>query len=397
MDFEHPGIRVPDFSFNSPLASKAMALERLRGNLPSDLAHLPVLMELGELYRLMSSIVSARIEGNRTTVIEAIEGVRTLTRGEDTGPRPAAMPGRGDALQEILHLEDATRLIDESITVGTPLTHALIRELHLLATHDLLREGDDHPGSYRVREVAILQSRHTPPLASLVHAHMTDLLDFANEDTPPHMQLVRMAIAHHRFVWIHPFANGNGRVARLFSYAMIRSYGFAPEVEYQTVNPTTVFGADRQGYYDHLAAADSLRDDDLVAWAEFVLGGLLHDMEAMHSLTQPDSIAGLIRDAVDSARRSGQLTAQDAAVLATVAHGHPFKAGELEPAIGLDAPGRSHVVSSLVGRDLLRRTRNGGRIYRIRLSPNALTPFILGQLEQRGMLPAILSDPPSHS
>lgn len=88
---------------------------------------------------------------------------------------------------------------------------------------------------------------------------MSDLLDFANAPAEPHMQLVRMAIAHHRFVWIHPFANGNGRVARLFSYAMIRTGGFAPDVEYQTVNPTTVFGADRQQYYDRLSAADSSR------------------------------------------------------------------------------------------------------------------------------------------
>lgn len=87
-------------------------------------------------------------------------------------------------------------------------------------------------------------SAHIPPLASTVHSLMSDLLDFANTPAEPHMQLIRMAIAHHRFVWVHPFTNGNGRVARLFSYAMIRTGGFAPDVEYQTVNPTTVFGAD---------------------------------------------------------------------------------------------------------------------------------------------------------
>ncbi|HLQ79935.1 MAG TPA: Fic family protein [Brachybacterium sp.] len=124
------------------------------------------------------------------------------------------------------------------------MTHALVRELHRLATHDLVREGDASPGEYRTREVEISGSAHIPPLASTVHSLMSDLLDFANTPAEPHMQLIRMAIAHHRFVWVHPFTNGNGRVARLFSYAMIRTGGFAPDVEYQTVNPTTVFGAD---------------------------------------------------------------------------------------------------------------------------------------------------------
>src|SRR5699024_11145010 len=70
------GRRVPSFPFDSPLASKAVALERLRGDLPRTIEHLPVLSELADLYGLMSSIVSARIEGNHTTIVDAIEGAR---------------------------------------------------------------------------------------------------------------------------------------------------------------------------------------------------------------------------------------------------------------------------------------------------------------------------------
>lgn len=387
---EAQGIHVPSFPFDSPLAAKAVALERLRGDLPRSTAHLPVLAELANLRRLMSSIVSARIEGNHTTVVDAVEAARV----RESQPR---LP-LGDSVEEILHLEDAARFLDTQVTKGAPLTHALIRELHRVTTEGLDREGDATPGAYRVRGVSIQGSEHTPPLASTVHALMTELLDFANTPAEPHMHLVRMAIAHHRFVWIHPFANGNGRVARLFSYAMIRAQGFAPEVEYQTVNPTTVFGADRQRYYDRLAAADSLDDDALVSWADFVLDGLLGDLEAVHTLSRDDALRTLVTSSIERALGAGRLAEGDAAALRAVASGVPFKSGDLIEQLGTNASGRSRALNSMLDRQLIRRMSPQGRIYRIRLSPNALTPFLFSELDALGMLPGILrEDPPPMS
>lgn len=378
------GLRVPSFPFDSPLASKAVALERLRGDLPRTTEHLPVLSELADLYRLMSSIVSARIEGNHTTVVDAIEGARL----RETQPR---LP-LDDSVQEILRLEDAAEFLDDEIHPGSPLSHALIRELHRLATHDLIREGDVSPGAYRTREVEISGSMHVPPLASTVHALMSDLLDFANTPAEPHMQLVRMAIAHHRFVWVHPFANGNGRVARLFSYAMIRTGGFAPDVEYQTVNPTTVFGADRQQYYDRLSAADSLEDGALIEWADFVLDGLLRDLEALHQLAEGDTLSRLINSSISRAQRAAQLSATEAGALAAISSGTPFRSRDLTAALGPDASARSRVIGALLQRDLIARLHPGGRIYRIRLTPNALTPFVFAELDSMGLLPTIIRD-----
>lgn len=360
-----------------------MALERLRGDLPSAEALLPVVLELGELYRLLSSIISARIEGNHTTVAEAVEGA--LQRSVD----PATE--QSDAVEEILHLQEATDFVDQHVTLGTLMTHGLVREIHRIAVRDLAREGDLTPGEYRRIEVAIANSHHRPPLASAVHAEMSALLDFANEETEPHFQLIRMAIAHHRFVWIHPFGNGNGRAARLFSYAMIRAYGFAPNVKYQTVNPTTVFGADRQGYYDRLAAADSLEDEALLAWADFVLEGLLRDIKAMHTLVQPANLSALIHSAIGRTQSAALIGEQDARALTAVASGRPFKAGDLVDAVGMDASGRSRLIASLRDRRLIRPLHANGRIYRIRLSPNVLTSAVVAELDDLGLLPSIVS------
>lgn len=376
-------LRVPDFPFTSSLASSAFALERLRGDLTS-LVPTPLHRELDELYRLMNSIVSARIEGNRTTVAEFVEGARAL--GTDAHRRPP------DAIAEILQLEDAAAWIDEIVDQGDPLTHAHVREVHRIVTTGLDREGDDRPGSYREVEVAIQQSDHQPPLASTVHALMSELLDFANAAAEPQQQLVRMAIAHHRFVWIHPFRNGNGRVARLFSHAMLRSYGFAADAPVRVVNPTIVFGADRPAYYHYLSETDSLTDEGLLGWVDYVLAGLLVDMQNLRELTAPVALQHLIEGAIQMALRSGQLSAQDALVLLTVADGRDFKAGDLAESVPGPPSTRSVLIRSLLERQLIRPIREGGRIYRIRLSTNPLTPFLLDRMEAAGMLPAILRD-----
>jgi Fic family protein len=37
----------------------------------------------------------------------------------------------------------------------------------------------------------------------------------------PKYDLMKVALARHRFAWLHPFSNGNGRVVRLLTYAML--------------------------------------------------------------------------------------------------------------------------------------------------------------------------------
>ena len=55
---------------------------------------------------------------------------------------------------------------------------------------------------------------------------MQELIDFVNKEDTPKYDLLKIAIAHHRFVWIHPFENGNGRVVRLFTYALLLKFVF---------------------------------------------------------------------------------------------------------------------------------------------------------------------------
>ena len=117
------------------------------------------------------------------------------------------------------------------------------------------KEGDFNPGTYRSVNVVISKSEHTPPDFSSVASQMEELISFVNQETGPQFDLLRVALAHHRFVWIHPFRNGNGRTVRMLTYAMLIKMGFRVN-QGRLINPTAVFFADRDRYYDNLSAAD---------------------------------------------------------------------------------------------------------------------------------------------
>jgi len=85
---------------------------------------------------------------------------------------------------------------------------------------------------------------------------MQALVGFINQQDPPKYGLMEIALAHHRFGGIHPFGNGNGRVVRLLTYALLLKYGFNVSTGKRVLNPTAVFCNDRERYYAVLSAAD---------------------------------------------------------------------------------------------------------------------------------------------
>jgi Fic family protein len=161
-----------------------------------------------------------------------------------------AGPARlSDALREMTNIEHAMGFIEEHVDVGHQVTEHFIRELHAMTVQGLEREGDETPGAYRLRSVQISKSEHLPPEAVSVPMYMAELVQFINRPDPAKYDLIKVALAHHRFAWIHPFGNGNGRVVRLMTYALLVKYGFKVKAGGRVLNPTAVFCNDRDRYY----------------------------------------------------------------------------------------------------------------------------------------------------
>lgn len=361
--------------------ASAFRLERLRGELASGTTPITVFYELHTLFQLLASVISARIEGNHTTLLDALSGA------EDAQVRPV-----GEQMREILNVTSAMDWIDEVIA-DTGITHAFIRRLHEIAVHDLVREGDASPGRYRNSDVTISGASHVPPPGFSVQADMDELLEFINRPVPPQLQLIHVALAHHRFVWIHPFGNGNGRVSRLLSYAMLGKHGFVSPIGLRAVNPTSVFGVAREEYYAQLAGADDLSDAGSSDWCAFFLAGLLQDLERMHKLQDSNFVRfQLIEPALDRFLGAGRISKVERDVLSFVYERTQVKAGELERLLPGSPSSRSQFLRPLIDRGLLVPQSKGGRVYHLALGPNEFTPFVVNQLDNLGFLPPLLRE-----
>lgn len=378
-------IEFPEFSFSSALAGIIIDLERLRGDLGSGTTHPPVFVQLKSLFQLMSSIMSARIEGNRTSIVDAVEGAAAFT-GQSHSVA-------AEGVQEILNLQEAAAFIDRVVQPGAPITHGLVRELHKIAVSGLVREGDRTPGAYRTSDVSIGGSAHVPPSPVAVQGDMSALLDFVNEPVEQSFDLLKVAIAHHRFVWIHPFGNGNGRVCRLFTYAIMVSQGFTDATQYRVVNPTTVFGSDRSLYYKMLEDADSLQPDAIIRWCQYLLEGMLADLRKLNKLSDGLFVLeSLLRPAIQRGVDAGAFSLQQAQALDVVAKLTEVKAADLEAVFPGTIPARSQRIRKLVDKKLIQPIAEGKRTYRLVMAPGPLTPFIIRQLDELGFLPNILKD-----
>jgi len=159
----------------------------------------------------------------------ALEG-NTLTLRETQVVLEGLTIGGGKTLRE--HLEavnhaHAVDYLEGLVKRDEPLTQVVARQLHSL----ILRGVDDeHAGEWRKVPVAISGSRHVPPSPSDVAPMMRDLFDWYDGEGARLHPVERAARFHHRFVYIHPFVDGNGRTARLLMNLILMSQGYPPAV-----------------------------------------------------------------------------------------------------------------------------------------------------------------------
>lgn len=215
--FKHFDLKLVNPPFDSRLTDLVIELDYLRKKQLSGTTHPLVFFQLKDLFHMLESLCSARIEGNRTTLAEIIEN------------RLEGASSADEKMREIINMEEAMNFIDENVRTLS-LNQAFISELHRLTVKDLTPppkgEGDTSPGIYRKQNVSIAGSNHKPPEHLQVNDYMDELIKFINQPDLPKYDLIKTAIAHHRFVWIHPFNNGNGRTVRLFTYALLVKQGF---------------------------------------------------------------------------------------------------------------------------------------------------------------------------
>jgi Fic family protein len=343
-----------------------------------------IFFQLKRLFHLLESLGSARIEGNRTTVAEIMERERFPIEAETR-------------FREILNIEAALSFLEKTYTEAPnafKIDHRLIRELHKLVVEGLPinQEGDKAPGEYRSGTVRIAGAKHIPPDPADVFPLMDELVAFLDKNDAAKYDLIKVALAHHRFAWIHPFSNGNGRTVRLFTYALLLKAGFKVGGALpgsRILNPTAVFCADRDKYYERLARADEGGEKNLLEWCSYVLAGLKVELEKVKNLLDfPWLTARVLRPAIDELYKKNGLSNHERAILLVTLEKGIIKNADARPVLpGLGQVQTSRILSDMRDRRLLIPAPDSERKYLLNIDSSPLMSPVMRQLDALGFLP----------
>jgi len=378
-------IHIPDPSWGSDLANIILDLEKLRtkklgGNIPPY-----IFFQLKEIFHILETLGSARIEGNNTTLSEYVEKIIEQENNQD------------ESNDEIVNLDKAIEFIEENTDEQTPLNRSYISQIHKILTHNLTQpphgEGSRYPGELRNHSVSIKSSGHTPPAPLVLNDYFLKFVDFINAQHKEQYQLLMVAIAHHRFEYIHPFDNGNGRMGRLLNYAFLIKLGF--QVKHgRIINPSSVFYTDRDKYYNMLSKADSLSDVDLLEWCEYFLLGLKNEIEKIDSLLDKEYVKNkILLPTIKLALGNEHITNQEYKILEYLINNNDMsmKSEELSFLGISDSKMKSRIMGKLKDKKMIIPTTTNGRIYTLRFVNNYLLRAIMKVLDNNGFISDFLN------
>ena len=138
----------------------------------------------------------------------------------------------------------------------TKLHHTLFDHL---PQQDLVDDNGVRLVSGALRKQDVTVGSHIAPTAASVPVFLQRFDEFYSKTRDGELAIVAVAAMHHRLAWIHPFADGNGRVARLHSHLLLHCMGLSNGAW----SPLRGLARSQSEYYAALANADKARQGDL--------------------------------------------------------------------------------------------------------------------------------------
>lgn len=368
-------------SFNSELVSELFNLEKIRYTHLGGTTPPWLFFDLREIMYILESVASARIEGNRTTVVSA--AMDSLSNDE----KPS-----DENLQELRNIRKAIDFIEETFDGddSQQITPSFIREVQKIVVTDLKHDGSKWPGDWRKCPVHITKSNHKPPDHIEIPQLIQELCGYIADDNDNKMDIIKIALAHHRLAAIHPFDNGNGRTARLVTYAMLIKAKFINKTMRTILNPSAIFCMDRQEYYDKLAAADSGKEEALEDWCLYVARGIVSEMVRVSKLLDRDyAVPNIIEPALKSALDSQFISAEEHEILKIAMQKDLIQAQDVRHLFGPTASAAvqtSRVLTNMRDKGLLMVHPDYQKKYVMRFANNYLLRDVLLAMDRNGLL-----------
>jgi Fic family protein len=336
------------------LARKTAAF---RASLPASIVE-----SLADLVRAMDCYYSNLIEGHQTHPVD----IERALRDEYSA----------DSHQRDLQLEAKAHIavqkwIDRGGLKGRlAVTTGGIREIHRrfceLLPEDLLwvedLKGKDSvrviPGGLRERDVMV--GRHIA-ISPGALPRFLNRFEEVYAKTGRTEAILSTAAAHHRLVWMHPFLDGNGRVARLMSHAVLLE-----ELESGGVwSVARGLARNVQRYQEHLANCDlprrndldgrgMLSEEELARFSEFFLTVCLDQVTFMQGLVQAERLRARILGWAEQEIQRGELPLKSGSILEAVLYRGELARGDADLVAGTGERQARRIVSALVRKGVLK-------------------------------------------
>lgn len=376
---EHPNGELMDLSIE--IVAKAERLGRA--------LHPETAAQLARTVRIMNTYYSNLIEGHNTRPREIEQALHGIKPEEDR---------RDLKIEAVAHYR-VQQEIDERAVAGTlpdPASLEFIRYLHCAfydgATEQMLTFGGNKhsfvmtPGEWRRgKQQDVEVGRHLPPASDRVPDFMTYFHQrFAFQPAPGgammavgasrSARIFAMVTAHHRFNYIHPFPDGNGRVSRLMSHAMAHAAGVGAyglwSISRGLARGLAGGPEGRAEYKQHMAWADEPRQGDrdgrgnlslkaLELFTSWFLRVCLDQLDYMDSLFDLKALGGRLKRYVD---RQEALPDESVRLLQEALVRGEFERGEASRITGLPDRSARRVLKALTDDGLLASITDKGPV-----------------------------------
>jgi Fic family protein len=252
------------YNLSKKLLENISSIERLYGQLESQIVPKELLLNLEKHNLVKSSFSSNSIEGNPLSQ----EEVTNLILGD-------RIPANRDE-KEVRNYFDILKQIGkeyDTLDIDT-----------ILRIHKQLLEGVENEigGEIRDRKVVVgnptqdgtIVIKHEPPKHTKkeIEKLLKELIEWTK--TSDELPILKAGIYHHEFVYIHPFVDGNGRACRLSTTLLLNNLGYRIN-KYFILDD--YYDIDRIMYSDSLHSADS---GDKTEWLEYFTDGVKYSLQS---------------------------------------------------------------------------------------------------------------------
>lgn len=277
---------TPKFSITNKILTSIGIIEAAR----EVIDHAPLLPYYEKEFRKEALVravhYGTHIEGNELNLDQAekvIDGHEVLARDRD--------------IQEVLNYRKVMDYIGHlSTNEALEINEDLILELHKLTTEKIL--PNEKVGRLRETQVVVKNSltgdvTFRPPPSTEVPFQMEALFEFINQKDKSEIHpVLRAGIVHYEFVRIHPFIDGNGRVARALSTLILFLEGYDIRKFFSLEE---YFDSDSLDYYEALKSVEKL-GFDLTVWLEYFTKGLSIELTKIKDKVENISIDAKLRE-----------------------------------------------------------------------------------------------------